>query len=109
MALFVWGVGGWAALVPLQHRLIGISPEHATVSLGLNASAMYLAIAASGLTGAAGITLVGAHQLGLFGLLFLLLGLLASRTATRLIARARPAAPGGHTERARTPERQSAA
>lgn len=110
VALFVWGVCGWAALVPLQHRLIGISPEHATVSLGLNASALYLAIAASGLTGAAGMALVGAHQLGLFGLIFLLLGLLASRTATRLIARhcphPRSTAPGGQVQSADTPERQ---
>lgn len=87
VALFVWGVCGWAALVPLQHRLIGISPEHATVSIGLNASAMYVAIAASGLTGAAGIAFVGAHRLGLFGAVFLLLGVAASLTATRLIAR----------------------
>jgi predicted MFS family arabinose efflux permease len=96
VALFVWGVCGWATLVPLQHRLIGISPEHATVTIGLNASATYLATAASGLTGAAGIALVGAHRLGLFGLVFLAAGLAASLTATRLVVRrGNPAAPAG--------------
>ncbi|MEV5779155.1 MFS transporter [Streptomyces antimycoticus] len=85
VALFVWGVCGWATLVPLQHRLIGLSPEHATVSIGLNASATYLGTAASGVTGAAGIALFGAHGLGPFGLLFLLLGLGSSVLATRLI------------------------
>jgi predicted MFS family arabinose efflux permease len=85
VALFVWGACGWANLVPLQHRLIGISPDHASVSIGLNASATYLATAASGLTGAAGIALVGVHNLGPFGLIFLALGLLSSVVSSKLI------------------------
>jgi predicted MFS family arabinose efflux permease len=85
VALFVWGACGWAHLVPLQHRLIGVAPGHAPVSLGLNASAIYLATAASGLTGAAGIALVGVHDLGPFALIFLALGLVSSLVSARLI------------------------
>ncbi|MFF9478762.1 MFS transporter [Streptomyces sp. NPDC014733] len=96
VAVFVWGVCGWASLVPLQHRLITVHPAHATVTIGLNAAATYLAVSVSGLTGAAGIALVGAHRLSLFGLGFLVLGLLSSAVATRLIERGeeRTAPPG---------------
>ncbi|GAA3159284.1 MULTISPECIES: MFS transporter [Streptomyces] len=87
VAVFVWGVCGWASLVPLQHRLITVNPAHATLTIGLNAAATYLAVSASGLTGAAGIALLGAHRLSLFGLGFLVLGLLSSAVATRLIRR----------------------
>ncbi|MEV6904484.1 MFS transporter [Amycolatopsis sp. NPDC051372] len=95
VALFVWGVCGWATLVPLQHRLIEVSPEHAPVSIGLNASATYLATAASGLTGAAGIAAFGAYNLGPFGLIFLALGLVASIVSARFVhtRRSAPAAP----------------
>jgi predicted MFS family arabinose efflux permease len=103
VALIVWGICGWATLVVLQHRLVGISPEHATVTIGLNASATYLAIAASGLTGAAGISLVGVHNLGLFGLFFLLVGLLLSLIASRLILRARSSEPSGVRSRVTLP------
>lgn len=85
VAIFIWGVCGWASLVPLQHRLISTSPEHATLTIGLNAAATYLAVSASGLTGAAGISLVGVHNLSLFGLVFIVLGLVSSGIATRLI------------------------
>ncbi|NMO55389.1 MFS transporter [Actinoplanes sp. TBRC 11911] len=86
VALFIWGACGWAHLVPLQHRLVGVAPGHAPVTLGLNGSAIYLATAASGLTGAAGIGLVGVHNLGPFALIFLALGLVASLLSAKLIA-----------------------
>lgn len=85
IALFVSGACGWAHLVPLQHRLIGIAPEHAPISIGLNASAIYLATAASGLAGAAGIALVGVHNLGPFALIFLALGLVSSLVSAKLV------------------------
>jgi predicted MFS family arabinose efflux permease len=85
VAVFVWGACGWANMVPLQHRLIGISPDHAPISIGLNASATYLATAATGLTGAAGIALVGVHNLGPFALIFIALGLLSSLVSAKLV------------------------
>ncbi|WP_283164920.1 MFS transporter [Streptomyces sp. HU2014] len=85
VAIFVWGICGWASLVPLQHRLLTISPAHGTLTIGLNAAATYLAVSASGLTGAAGIRLVGVHNLSLFGLGFIVLGLISSGIASRLI------------------------
>ncbi|MET9683579.1 MFS transporter [Streptomyces coeruleorubidus] len=91
VALFVWGMCGWASLVPLQHRLITINPTHATLTIGLNAAATYLAVSASGLTGAAGINLVGVHNLSLFALIFIVLGLISSGIATRLIKRSKGA------------------
>ena len=83
VAIAVSGVSGWAIMVPQQHRLIALSPGSAPLVIALNASALYLGVALSGPIGAAGIGLVGAHQLGFLTTGFLLLGLLASEVAHR--------------------------
>jgi predicted MFS family arabinose efflux permease len=87
IAILVWGVCGWGVLAPQQHRLIQVSPAWAPLTLALNASAIYLAVSASGLTGAAGIRLVGAHRLGLVAAGFILLGLIVAEWAYALIVR----------------------
>lgn len=89
IATAVWGLAAWAVLVPQQHRLIRISPGDSALTVGLNAAALYLAVALSGLTGALGVALVGAHRLSLVGVVLLLAGLLSAEAAHRLIARRR--------------------
>lgn len=94
VALVVWGLCGWGVLVPQQHRLISISPAGAPLAIALNAAAIYLAVSASGVTGAIGIDLFGAHYLGFLGAALIVLGLVAAEIAAMLIARgARPVVP----------------
>lgn len=83
IAVAVWGVSGWAILVPQQYRLIATSPGSAPLVIALNSSALYFGVALSGPIGAAGIGLVGAHQLGLLAAGLLALGLLTSEIAHR--------------------------
>ena len=84
VAMAVWGVSGWAIMVPQQHRLIEISPGSAPLVVALNSSALYLGVSLSGPIGAAGIGLIGAHQLGFIAAGLLVLGLLTSEISHRL-------------------------
>jgi DHA1 family inner membrane transport protein len=54
--IIVWPGAAWAAVVPQQHRLIGIGPDVAPVLLGWNASATYAGIALGSALG--GLTLL---------------------------------------------------
>jgi DHA1 family inner membrane transport protein len=87
VALVVWSVVGFALLVPLQHRLVGVAPTVGPVVLGLNSSALFIAISLSGLVGAGAMTLVGAHNIGLLAAVGLALALIMAEIANRLIAR----------------------
>ncbi|MER6010983.1 MFS transporter [Streptomyces bluensis] len=95
IALVVWGLCGWGVLVPQQHRLIQINPAGAPLSIALNAAALYLGVSASGGTGAAGISLFGAYNLGLVGAVFIVLGLVTAEIARALIVRRGKLAPAG--------------
>ena len=68
-------------LSPQQHRLVSIAPEGASVVLGLNTSCTYLGVSAAGLIGAAGIRIVGAHNLGVISALAVALAMVASQLA----------------------------
>jgi MFS transporter, DHA1 family, inner membrane transport protein len=85
IVLVVWGLAGWGLLVAQQHRLVAIAPAHAPVLIALNSSAVYVAVSASGVIGAATIAWTGAVWLGLVGAAFLAMALtvtvLAPRTA----------------------------
>ncbi|WP_131742487.1 MFS transporter [Actinomadura roseirufa] len=91
LALVVWGVCGWGLLVPSAHRLIGISPATAPLLTALNAATVYVGVSLSGVIGAAGIAVVGAHRLGLVGAVFILTGLVLAELAHRRIRREAPA------------------
>lgn len=54
--IIVWPGSAWAAVVPQQHRLIGLGPDVAPVLLGWNASATYAGIALGSALG--GVTLL---------------------------------------------------
>lgn len=81
IALLVWGMCGWGLVVAQQHRLIAIAPALAPVLLALNASAIYIAVAGSGVLGALAIGLVDPHWLPLLSA-----GLLASALAMAELA-----------------------
>lgn len=85
--LIVWGVCGWGMVVPQQHRLIGIAPSFAPILLALNGSAVYAAVAASGVIGAFLLPVMPAHHLGYVGAALVFVGLLVAESAHRLIRR----------------------
>jgi predicted MFS family arabinose efflux permease len=93
IAIVVWGLCGWGALVPQQHRLFqAAGPAGAALAISLNGAALFVAVSVSGLLGAAGINLFGAHQLGFAGAVFLLLGLVCAEGAWAIIAQRKAAA-----------------
>lgn len=57
--MFVWGMFTWAFNPPMQNMLIGLSPANSGLVLSLNASAIYLGVGLSGLSGGAVVSMVG--------------------------------------------------
>ncbi|MGI3785192.1 MAG: MFS transporter, partial [Janthinobacterium lividum] len=72
----VWGVVAFAAVVPLQHRLVAIDPATAGLTLGWYSTAMYVGIAVAPLLGAAALA-SGTVELPLAGALATALALMA--------------------------------
>ena len=91
VALVVWGVCGWGFVVAQQHRLIGIAPSLSPILLGLNSSAIQLAISASGAAGALALRWLPAHALPLISMACAVAGALGAELAFRLIAKPMPA------------------
>jgi len=85
LVIVIWGACGWGLLVPQQHRLIGLAPASAPLLLGLNSAALYVGVSTAGVIGAAGISLLDRHQLGLIGAGLLLVALVFAGQANRLI------------------------
>ena len=85
IALAVWGMCGWGLVVSQQHRLVEINQRLAPLLLALNASAIYLAIAASGVVGALLLKSLDAHYLPLIGGILIAGGGLMGELAYRLI------------------------
>jgi DHA1 family inner membrane transport protein len=65
--LGIWGVFGWGFVLSQQHRLVSFAPALAPVLIALNASAIYLAVSASGAFGAVLLKLADPHLLPLIG------------------------------------------
>jgi len=63
VVMFVWGMFTWAFNPPMQNHLIGVSPSNSALVLSLNASAIYLGVGLSGLSGGVVIDLVGISAL----------------------------------------------
>ena len=78
----VWGVVAFAAVVPLQHRLVGVDPAIAGLTLGWYSTAMYVGIAVAPLLGAAALA-VGPVALPLAGAAATALALLAFQLGFR--------------------------
>jgi predicted MFS family arabinose efflux permease len=86
-ALAVWGLCGWGFVVSQQHRLVGVAPALAPIVLALNASAIYLAVSASGAAGALAIRAIDAHELPLLGAVLIFASLGLAELAHRRIVR----------------------
>ena len=78
-AIAFYGVVAFAITSPQQHRLIAASPGGAAVVLSLNQAVLYLALALSGIVGAAGIDAFGARALGFVAAAIAGVALLLSR------------------------------
>lgn len=63
VVMVVWGLVTWMFNPPMQDHLIGLSPANSGLVLSLNASAIYLGVGLSGLSGGAVIDLVGIRAL----------------------------------------------
>ena len=90
VALAIWGMCGWGLVVAQQHRLVTLNPRLAPLLLALNASAIYLAIGASGAIGALLLRGVDAHRLPFIGAVLIAAGGLVGELASRLRAGAQP-------------------
>ena len=103
-ALTLWGACGWGFVVAQHHRLIAITPALSPILLGLNASALHLAISASGAAGALAMHWLSPHDLPLLSTALVLGGALGAELAHRLIRNAmpKPVAPAFTAEGART-------
>jgi len=95
VALTVWAVWGFPAVVALQHRLITIIPALSPILLGLNASAIQLGISAAAATGALAMRWISPHELPLLSSALVVGAALAAELAYRLIrgVKAQPVAP----------------
>lgn len=74
----IWGVCGWAFVIPQQHRLISAAPQIAPVSIALHLSAVYAGTSLSGVIGALALQLAPAIMLVLVSAVFVLFGWVVS-------------------------------
>ena len=72
----LWAFAGWGFGPAQAVRLIRLAPERAPMTLSLNASAIYLGIAAGSVSGGAAIELVGVSAVGWVGAAFQFAGLM---------------------------------
>jgi predicted MFS family arabinose efflux permease len=67
VAMLVWSAAGWAGHPSQMSRLAAMAPDTAVIALSLNASALYLGIAAGTVLGQQTIGIAGTWPLGLVG------------------------------------------
>ncbi|ABC21601.1 MFS transporter [Rhodospirillum rubrum] len=93
LVLLVWGMAGWMYLVPIQHRLLGLSKTYGSFTVSLNSSVLYLGIGGGGALGGLFITLFGPASLGFLGFALGLLALALALTAYEAGDRDQPPSP----------------
>jgi DHA1 family inner membrane transport protein len=76
-AILLWGLASWGVMTAQQARLVTLAPALASVSLSLNASAIYLGSATGAAVGALVIADGTVAQLGWVAVGFSLVALLA--------------------------------
>jgi predicted MFS family arabinose efflux permease len=74
----IWGICGWAFVIPQQHRLISAAPQVAPVLIALHLTAVYAGTSLSGVVGAVALQLVSPITLTLVSGALVLLGWVAS-------------------------------
>ncbi|GAA0598171.1 MFS transporter [Streptomyces crystallinus] len=88
VAVVLWGACGWAMLVPIQHRLVGVNPAASQLSVSLSSSANYIGVSLAPVIG--GFLLdhvVSANHLGLPAAAVVATGLLIGELSHRVIVR----------------------
>lgn len=76
-------LAGWAVSVALPHRLASIDPPNAPLLISLNSSALYLGMAAGGMTGSTAITILGERWFPLAAAALALTAYAVAATTTR--------------------------
>lgn len=84
-AIIMWGICGWAVLVPNIHRLLSTIPAQATLLTGLHSGVLYTSAGSAAALGAAGTGLLGTNSLGPLGACLIGAGLLAAERAHHAI------------------------
>jgi DHA1 family inner membrane transport protein len=82
--LLLWGMSFALLFIPQQQRLLNIAPEHATVLLALNNSALYLGIAGGAAVGGLALRWLAVTQLAWVGVMSMLIALLIFAITLRL-------------------------
>jgi predicted MFS family arabinose efflux permease len=93
--LVAWGLSGWGLLVAQQQRLVNMAPEAAAVLIALNSAAVYIAVSASGVIGAAALGWISGTWLGLVAAAFIAAGLLVTELARPTRRRTVPSGRSG--------------
>jgi len=65
--IFVWSLCSWSFLAPQQAILVRLAPERQSVTLALNAAAIYVGAAAGSAIGAVALAQFGPGSLGMAG------------------------------------------
>jgi predicted MFS family arabinose efflux permease len=76
LMLLLWGMSFALLFIPQQQRLLTMAPEHATVLLALNNSALYLGIAGGAAVGGLALHWLAVTQLASVGVMSMLIALL---------------------------------
>ncbi len=84
---FLWALFGWSFLVPQQSRLVALAPARQTVTIALNASAIYLGASVGSAIGAAVVEGAGVDALGIAAAVAMLPVLAHLALTLRLVAR----------------------
>jgi predicted MFS family arabinose efflux permease len=82
--LLLWGMSFALLFIPQQQRLLNTAPEHATVLLALNNSALYLGIAGGAAVGGLALHWLAVTQLAWVGVMSMLIALLIVFVTLRL-------------------------
>ena len=85
----VWGLSAFAAVVPVQHRLVAVDPQTAAVAISWFSTALYLGISIAPLLGAAALHTGDVALLPLIGTIVTGVGLLAFQLGFAIRARRR--------------------
>lgn len=87
--LLLWGMSFALLFIPQQQRLLKLAPEHATVLLALNNSALYLGISGGAALGGLALRWLAVTQLAWVGVMSMFIALLIVSLTLRLSARSR--------------------
>ncbi|MFF1481027.1 MFS transporter [Streptomyces sp. NPDC058301] len=90
-------LAGWAVAVALPARLVSLDPPSAPLLLSLNSSALYLGVAAAGVTGSAAIAVLGERWFPFTSTLLMLLAVALAAVTTRRAASPSPSSTARST------------